>query len=218
MDIRQTEIQRLKDIKRKKNLTKEDLEFLYNIHYHIKDNDVYNEAKSMILKRDKVEDLSVIFNCSKDQIGFNEYELKEGKELKYFEALYALQHTKIKGYEELEQITFPDYFNGSIEISGVDDIRYKQFSKNVKGEIVLKDTKYMEDVVLPEKISFALKMRKLEKCTNVKFPKSIYGNLIMNKLETLDGIIIPENFEYNSVSSKFSKEDLIGKSKQKIKK
>ena len=214
MDVRQKEIQKLKDIKRKKDLTKEDLEFLYNIHSHITDNDVYNEARSIILKRDKIEDLSIIFNCSKDQIGFNEYELKDGKELKYFEALYSLQHIKIKGYEELEKITFPEYFNGSIEISGVDDIRYKQFSKDVKGEFVLKDTKYMTDVILPNKISIALKMRKLEKCENVKFPKYVYGAIIMNKLESLDGIIVPEDYQYTSIVSKFSKEDL----KQKVKK
>lgn len=215
MDIRKKEIQKLREIKRKKDLTKEDLEFIYNIHYHITDNDVYNEAKSMTLKRDKIEDLAIIFDCSKDQIGFNEYELKEGKEFKYFEAMYTLRHIKIKGYEELERITFPEYFNGSIEISGVDEIRYKQFSKDVKGELVLKDAKYMEDVFLPEKISFALKMRKLEQCKNVKFPRKIYGAVSIDKLKTLDGIIIPEDFEYTSVIGSLSKDDFKTKVKRK---
>lgn len=214
MDIRQKEIQRLKEIKRKKDLTKEDLEFLYNIHYHITDNDTYNEAKSMIIKRDKLEDLAIIFDCSKDQIGFNEYELKEGREFKYFEALYSLHHIKIKGYEELERISFPEYINGSIEISGIDVIRYKQFSKDIKGEFVLKDTMYMEDVKLPEKISYSLKMRKLEKCQNVRFPKKIYGALSINKLQTLDGIIVPKEFECTSIIGNYKPEDF----KQKVKK
>lgn len=217
MDIRQKEIQRLKEIKRKKDLTKEDLEFLYNIHYHITDNDVYNEAKSMTLKRDKLEDLTVIFNCSKDQIGFNEYELKEGKEFKYFETMYVLQHIKINGYAELEKITFPEYINGSIEISGVDDIRYKQFSKDIKGELVLKDTKYMEDVFLPEKISYALKMRRLENCKNVKFPKSVYGPLIINKLKSLKGVIVPQDFSYTSIAGTLTEEDFKEKSQNKVK-
>lgn len=215
MDIKQKEIQKLKEIKVKKDLTKEDLEFLYNIHHHITDNDTYNEAKSMRLKRDKVEDLSIIFDCSKDQIGFNEYELKEGKEFKYFEALYTLQHIKIRGYEELERITFPEYFNGSIEISGIDDIRYKQFSKNVKGEIVLKDTRFMEDTTLPEKISYTLKARKLEKCANVRFPKYVYGAMFLNNLKTLDGIIVPEEMDYKSVIGSFTVEDFKTKCKKR---
>ena len=168
----------------------------------------------MILKRDKAEDLSIIFNCSKDKIGFNEYELKEGKEFKYFEAIYALSHVKIKGYEELERISFPEYFSGSIEISGVDVIRYKQFSKHVKGEVVLKDTKYMENVILPEKISYSLRMRKLEKCKNVKFPKNIYGALSINNLKDLDGIIVPEDFNYTSIVGK----QTIEKKKKKVRK
>lgn len=215
MDIRQKEIQRLKEIKRKKDLSKEDLEFLYNIHYHITDNDVYNEVRSMILKRDKVEDLSIIFNCSKDLIGFDEYELKDGKEFKYFEAMYALRHIKIKGYEELERISFPEYFSGSIEISGVEDIRYKQLSKDVKGEIVLKDTKTMEDVILPDKISYSLKMKNLEKCSNVTFPKSVFGIINISKLKTLDGIVIPQDFEYNNIIGTFTKDDFKTKVKKK---
>ena len=216
MDIRTKEIQRLKEIKAKKELTREDLEFLYNIHYHITDNDVYNEARRMVLERNKLEDLAYIFDCSTDKIGFNEAELKEGKELVYFESLYSLQHVKIKGYEEFDRITFPEYFNGSIDVIGIEEMNYKQFPKTIKGEINMKDTKHMENTILPEKITYSLKLRNLETCKNVIFPRNIYGALIIGKLKELNGIIVPVDFKYNSISGNFKEEDFKAKCKKRF--
>ena len=216
MDIRQKEIQRLKEIKRKTDLTKEDLEFIYNIHSHITDNDVYNAARLMTTKRDKAEDLAIIFDCTKDEIGFNEGEFKDGKVLKYFESSNTLHHIKIRGEEELNKINFPEYINGSIDIMNVKIIHNLKFSKDFKGELNIKDTIFMDNIVLPEKISLSLRMRRLNRCNRVIFPKNIYGPLMIDSLESLDGITIPSDFDYTKIVGKLSLDDF--KAKQKVKK
>lgn len=174
-----------------RELTKEELIFLYEINGKIsgfgyKNDPRINEIKA---KRDKRKDLSFILNCESLQIGLTENDLYKSQ-LKYYEG-------GINWWPEYEKMSklgfnFPDYIGGSIYLSVLDTGKRLKLPKSISGSLQLFDVTTARGLILPQNIGEDLDLPDLNKANELILPKNIGRNLYLSNLTTLRGLTLPE--------------------------
>ncbi len=175
----------------KRELTKEELVFLYEINSKIlgfgyKEDPRIKEIKA---KRDKRKDLSFILNCESSQIGLTENDLYKSQ-LKYYEG-------GINWWPEYEKMSklgfnFPDYIGGSIYLSVLDTGKRLKLPKSISGSLQLFDVTTARGLILPQNIGEDLDLPDLNKANGLILPKNIGRNLYLSNLTTLRGLTLPE--------------------------
>ena len=154
---------------KKRNLTREELLFIYEINGKISSFGFERDPRieEIIEKRDKRTDLTIALNCSLSQIGLTEAELIK-PQLIYYEGDIRDYH-----YEILK------------------DLKYN-LPKIIKGNVILSNLTSTNDLVLPHIIGGSLYLNGLANADGLEFPKSIGGSLTLAGLKSAKNLLLPE--------------------------
>lgn len=191
---------RLEKIKNKKDLTQNDLKFLYNyddevLEKSFLDESTQKEVNEILKNRDRYEDYSIIYNCPKDKIGlFSEETIKEildGRNFVFYHGGSPYSQISVSGNKEMEKINFPDYMIGRIYTKNIDALENKKLPNTMNGQIFMNDIKYMKNIEMP-RYSLWTQLTQVKKCDNVKFQSIIAGPLMMNELVEANDTEFPE--------------------------
>ena len=155
---------------KKRNLTREELLFIYEINGKISSFGFERDPRieEIIEKRDKRTDLTIALNCSLSEIGLTEAELIK-HQLIYYEGDIRDHH-----YEILK------------------DLKYN-LPKIIKGNVILSSLTTAEGLVLPQTIGGDLDLNSLTTAKGLVLPQSIGGSLDLSRLKTAEGITLPQN-------------------------
>ena len=154
---------------KKRNLTREELLFIYEINGKISSFGFERDPRieEIIEKRDKRTDLTIALNCSLSEIGLTEAELIK-HQLIYYEGDIRDHH-----YEILK------------------DLKYN-LPKIIKGNVILSNLTSTNDLVLPHIIGGSLYLNGLANADGLEFPKSIGGSLTLAGLKSAKNLLLPE--------------------------
>ena len=171
----------------KRELTKEELIFLYEIDGKIAGFGYQKDPRidEIINSRDKRKDLSNLFNCLPQQIGITSEDLCR---------------------EELI------YYEGNINESDYKILKSNNFClpKYVKGYLDLRNLTTAEGLALPQSIGGYLNLSGLTTAKGLTLPQSIGGYLDLSGLISAEGLVLPQSIEdYLDLSGLISLEGLV---------
>ena len=196
----------------KRELTKEELTFLYELNDKILGFGYREDSRISEIKngRDKRKDLSIALSCDESQIGMTRDDLFKNQLVYYDSYIY------FSDYKKLLELNYklPEYVYGSIDldelvspvglklpksIGGVLNLKCLRsaigltFPEYVGGSLFLNSLKSGEGVVLPKSIGGDLKLLKITSVRGLTLPQSVDGILYLNSLKSVEGLILPEN-------------------------
>ena len=174
----------------KRELTKEELIFLYEINETIScfGYDEDPRIEEIKEKRDKKKDLSIALNCEPLQIGLNENDLLKNQ-LVYYDDYIGKLH-----YEELLERNYhlPMYVNSDVSLYGITERDGLFLPKKVFGDLNLSYLTNIDDLEFPEEVSKTLFLNNVKVIKNAKLPKKIGWSLILSSLSSVERLIMPE--------------------------
>lgn len=183
--------------KTNEQLTKEELNFLYEINKKpIYESETRQMIRAIRYRRDPKSDLAKLFNCKKEEIGIDIEDLNTNQIKYYYGDLDLL---KITTQEELEKITLPEFILGDLYLPGLRQLKNYELPKQIIGDLSFLFLSEAENVKLPEYVGGSMSLGRLKKAKNITFPKFIGECLFTEKLTDINGIIFPENYYYENV-------------------
>ncbi|MGN0973542.1 MAG: hypothetical protein ACI4OT_02235 [Bacilli bacterium] len=189
---------------RKEELTKEELEFLYEIEEKI-EGFGYEEdprIKEIIEKRNKRKDLAYIFNCKENEVAFTEEDLRNNKCI----VAYGFDSNE----EDIDYIKDLKYFKGNIDLDVLTSAENLVLPKEIGGDIRLNNLTSAEHLVLPKKIGGSLYLNSLTSAENLILPEKIGRHLNLDRLTSAEHLVLPEKIgEDLQLSSLTSAEHLV---------
>ena len=199
-----------------KELTKEELRFLYEIDENIMGFGYGHDPriKEIIEKRNKKKDLSYVLNCKEEQIALNHEQFN--KETIYFEGSLFEGNLNLEKETSAKDLILPKYIKGSLSLNSLISAEGLVLPKRIYGDLDLKGLKNakglvlpqsignlwlntlisVEDLVLPQSIGGYVIASLLKNAENLVLPKSAGRGLIFNSLRSAEGLIIPEPLTY----------------------
>lgn len=180
----------------KQELTKDELSFLYEIDDEIIGFGYYKDPRieEILLTRDKRKDLSLIFNCREDEMGFDESDL-ERKLIYFYGDLTLNRLTSLKG------TVLPQRIRGDLDLNGLTSADGFVFPKSIGGSLYLYSLTSLKGSVLPESIGGNLDLYSLICTQGLVLPENIGGNLYLNRLISIKELTLP-NFVGGRISYK----------------
>ena len=171
---------------RGKELTKEELEFLYEIDEKIEGFGYQKDPriKEIIEKRNKRKDLAYIFECKENEIAFTKKELRKNKCI----IAYGFDLDE----EDIDYIKDLKYFKGDLYLSDLTSAEHLVLPKKVIGDLYLDSLTSAEGLVLPEKIGGYLDLDNLTSAEGLVLPEEIGGYLGLNRLTSAKNLVLPE--------------------------
>ena len=180
----------------KRELTKNELKFLYEIDDKISGFGYRNDPriKEIIEKRDKRTDLTIALDCKPNEIGIGISELFNNK-LVYYEG-----DIDSESYRKLKKLNFdlPEYLSGSLILylfEPIDELDELVFPKSISDAFYLWLSKPSDDLnlILPKNIGGNFNLIGLKSPRNLILPQNIGHDLILNYFESAEGVILPKN-------------------------
>ncbi|MEM4511298.1 MAG: hypothetical protein QXD25_00600 [Nanopusillaceae archaeon] len=169
-------------------LTREELRFIYEIDEPIKGFGQRKDPriKKILSKRNKREDLSMIFDCLPDQISLTEEEALGGNIVYHYGDLY------LGSLESAEGLELPEEVGGSLYLGSLESAEGLKLPEEIGGDLYLGSLKSAEGLKLPEEIGGDLYLGSLESAEGLKLPKKVGGSLDLRSLESAEGLELPE--------------------------
>ena len=175
----------------KRDLTKEELIFLYEINDKITGfgYDKDQRINEILDKRNKRKDLSIVLNCDLRQIGFTEDDLFNNQ------LVYYYGNIDFQDYETLKLLNYnlPNYIRGWLDLEGLTSCEGLILPKSIGDYLDLRGLKMVDRLVLPEKIGGYLDLHRLTFAKELILPKEIGGTLDLSKLTSADRLIMPKS-------------------------
>ena len=175
----------------KRELTKEELIFLYEINDKITGfgYDKDQRINEILDKRNKRKDLSIVLNCDLRQIGFTEDDLFNNQ------LVYYYGNIDFQDYETLKLLNYnlPNYIRGWLDLEGLTSCEGLILPKSIGDYLDLRGLKMVDRLVLPEKIGGYLDLHRLTFAKELILPKEIGGTLDLSKLTSADRLIMPKS-------------------------
>jgi len=175
-----------------RELTKEELLFLYEINSEISGFGYKHDPRIDEIKktRNKRKDLVYVLNCDKSEIGLTEEDLYKSQ-LKYYEGGINWWPE----YEKMSKLGFnlPDYICGSVYLDLLDTGKRLKLPRSISGSLQLFDVTTARGLILPQNIGEDLDLQDLTKPNGLILPKNIGHNLYLANLTTLRGLTLPES-------------------------
>ena len=174
----------------KDDLTNEELLFLYEIEDEIEGFGYSRDPRidEIKKKRDKIKDLIVALDCTKEEIATTKEEALKGN-IKYYDG-----HLFLANYETGEGIKLPEIVTGSIYLSELKNAGGIKLPKIIGGSLYLDNLTNAEDLILPDEIRLGLVLKKLSSAKGVKFPNKV-GFINLSGLTSSDGLNLPTVIE-----------------------
>ena len=171
---------------RKEELTKEELEFLYEIDEKIEGFGYKKDPriKEIQAKRNKRKDLAYIFECKENEVALTKAELRNNKCI----VTYGFDLDE----EDIDYIKDLKYFKGDLYLSDLTSAEGLVLPKEIGGSLYLWGLTSAEGLVLPEKIGNFLELGSLTSAENLVLPKKIGGDLNLSDLTNAEGLALPK--------------------------
>ena len=171
-----------------KELTKEDLRFIYEIDEKIEGFGYKKDPRieEIIKKRNIRKDLAKVFDCREDQISLTKEEALKGDIKFHYGDLDLSSLTSAEGLE------LPEEIGGSLDLSGLTSAKGLKLPKKIGGYLNLYSLTSAEGLEFPEEIGGSLYLNSLTSAKGLKLPKKIGGYLNLNSLTSAEGLELPE--------------------------
>ena len=189
-----------------KELTKDDLRFIYEIDKKIEGfgYEVDPRVEEIRNNIDLVSSLSIIFDCNKEQVlmtsddGMSVLEYmqfsKECKGIKCIIGNLLLLDSELpvdfKFPDNIFRLRGTELLNGDLRLPNIKSIENLVFPKRVRN-LDLYSLESAKDVVFPEVITQNLFLQNIKEINNITFPHEV-DSLYLNRLESAKDIIFPE--------------------------
>ena len=188
----------------------DELRFLYEIDSKIEGFGYREDPRIKEIKsnRDNCEDLTKIFNCTKDEISDDKNDVLSGKKLVYFYGDLELEELttaeglvlpeKIGGYLDLDGLTsaeglvLPKEIGGTLYLNSLTSAEGLVFPKEIGGALYLNSLTSAENLILPEELGSDFGLNSLTSAEGLVMPKEIGGTLYLNSLTSAVGLVLPK--------------------------
>jgi len=174
-----------------KNLTKEDLKFLYEVGKPIKGFGWKKDPRigKILEKRNIKKDLSLVFDCKEDEIGTKKEDFLGGeKELKFF---YG--HLDLQSITSAEGLKLPESVWGRLDLESLTSAKGLKLPKSVGGDLFLRSLTSAKGLKLPESVGGGIFLDGLTSAEGLKLPESVEGSLDLESLTSAEGLKLPES-------------------------
>jgi hypothetical protein len=171
-----------------KELTKEDLRFIYEIDEKIKGFGYKKDSRieEIIKKRNIRKDLAKVFDCQEDQISLTKEEALKGDVKFHYGDLDLSRLTSAKG------LKLPEKIGGSLYLSSLTSAKGLKLPEKIGGSLDLNSLTSVKGLKLPEKIGGGLYLDSLTSAEGLKLPEEIGGGLDLRRLTSAEGLKLPE--------------------------
>lgn len=160
-----------------RDLTKEELFFLYQIYEKIDGFGYYNDPRidEIILKRNIVNDLN--------------YMLEDMEQLD--------GNLDLTNLRNADGVKFPKIINGDLELSRITNAKGLKLPKIINGTLNLNMLTSIEGLILPEVIGGSLHLSNVTSIKGIKLPNVIGGTLNLSGITSLDDVRLPNEIGDN---------------------
>jgi hypothetical protein len=207
------DMKRLTEIDEKNNrlekLSKEDLEFIYEIDSEIKGFGYQKDPRieEIIRKRDIKSDLSLVMGFSQEEISLTKKEaLCGGVKYHYgklnFDDLKSAENLKLpqivsgsisfNKLESAEGLNLPETIGGSLDLGNLKSVKGLKLPKMIGGGLSFFSLRSAENLNLPETIGGSLDLGVLKSSEGLKLPATIGGSLDLGALRSAENLNLPE--------------------------
>lgn len=170
------------------DLTKNDLIFIYEIESKItgfgyrKDPRISEITSSRNIKKD----LSLIFNCSENQISLTPEEALSGNVLVHYGDLNLSHLFKEK------ILKLPKTILGNVDLSLLHIVELLELPKVVHGKVNLENLRETNKIIFPDILKGGLYLGKLSKIKELILPRILEGETDLSSLVSVEKIVFPE--------------------------
>ena len=192
-----------------KELTEEDLRFVYEIDKKIKSFGYSRDPRieEILRRRNKKKDLSFVFGVSEDRISLTEEEALKGNIIFHYDTLDLSSLKSLKGLKlprkiggnlilfslkSAEGLELPEEIGGSLYLRSLKSAKGLKLPRKIGGDLYLDHLKSAEGLELPEEIRGSLYLDSLTSLKGLKLPRKIGGNLILFSLKSAEGLELPQ--------------------------
>lgn len=179
----------------KRELTQEELMFLYEINSEISGFEFEKDTRinEILKKRDKRQDLSIALNCNPLQIGFTKEDLFNNQ-LLYYDGTIAFPE-----YQRLKKLNYklPKYIRKSLHLGLLKTVEDLTLPQSIGGTLNLGGLISAKELVLPQTVGGSLKLNELTTAEGLTLPQNIGGDLYLNELTTAEGLTFPQSIGKN---------------------
>ena len=189
----------------KKELTKEDLRFIYEIDRKIEGFGYEKDPRILEISKNRNmrQDLAKVFDCDEEEIGLTLEDLKKENKLKVF-----IGDLDLRSLESAEGLKLPETVNGYLNLSGLKSAEGLKLPETVNGFLDLNGLKSAEGLKLPKTVK-SLELSGLKSAEGLKLPETMNGYLNLSGLKSAEGLKLPETVNgYLSLSGLKSAEGL----------
>ena len=175
--------------KYKKELTKEDLNFIYEIDKYIEGFGYKEDPRLTEIKENRNirKDLATILNCEEKEIGLSKEDLKkETKQKCYYGDL------DFSDSENVENINFPEIILGNLYLDSLEDAEGIKLPNQVK-YLKLNSIESAENLILPSRVKI-LNLSSLKTVKVLKLPEDV-EEIYLESLEDAEGLNFPETLK-----------------------
>ena len=173
-----------------REITIDELRFVYEVDNKI-DGFGYDKdprIKEILNERNVKKDLSLIFNCSEDEISNKKEDILNGKKIIYF---YG--DLNLSSLMRAKNLTLPQNIGGSLYLYNLKSPDGLTLPQHVGGDLYLNSLTNAKGLVLPQHIDGNLNLNSLTSAKGLNLPQNISGDLYLNSLTSADGLTLPQH-------------------------
>lgn len=173
--------------KNNEELTKEDLNFLYETNSRIFGFGYEEDPRisEIINKRDIKKDLSYALDVLECQISFTDEEAMQGNIKYHYGDLKLYKKDFVSG------MVLPEKIRGTLDLKNLTTVKGLILPKMVYGNLELDNIICAEGLMLPNYVGGTLDLRSLETAEGIVFPKEVGGDLFLYSLMSAKGLNLP---------------------------
>ncbi|MFH0857591.1 MAG: hypothetical protein V1848_02480 [Candidatus Magasanikbacteria bacterium] len=186
------DMERLKEIARKheqkKDLTKEEIKFLYEIDSPIEGFGYSKDPRilEILFERYLIQDLTFALDISEEEISTTKDEALEGGKK------FHLGNLDLRELKTSEGLRLPEIVNGNIELQSLTSAEGLQLPKIVNMSLNLSSLTSAKGLQLPETVNGSLNLSSLTSAKGLQLPEIVNGNLDLCDLTSAEGLQLPE--------------------------
>ncbi|MFA6198191.1 MAG: hypothetical protein WC734_03520 [Patescibacteria group bacterium] len=196
-------------IKKNKQLTVEDLRFLYEVDDHIQtqsddsgsgrervESSIENEKAldariaRLIKNRDIKVDISLALDIPQDKISTTPQEALRGG------MLFHYGNLDLHELPSAHDIVLPEHVSGSLYINNLTSTEGITFPRRIGDSLVMTSLRSASNVQLPEHVGGSVFLFELKTAENVTFPMYVGANCDLSRLEVCKDCVLPNEVGY----------------------
>ena len=185
------------NIHKERELTKEELRFLYEIDKKI-DGFGYGKdprIEEIINGRNIKNDLVYVLDCKENEIGTKESDIYRNNIVYYHGDL------DLRSVTSLKRSTLPKHIRGNLDLRSVTSLKGVTLPKHIRGDLDLRSVTSLEGATFPTTVGGFLVLSSVTSLEGVTFPTTVGGSLYLQNLRNLEGVTLPTTVGWSLILS-----------------